>query len=540
MKKIYLLIVIVGMSIGGYCQQGEWTWMNGDSAVNSIGHYGTQGVFDSLNSPPALYEAAEWTDANGNFWLFGGSNWHCDLWKFKPSINQWAWIKGSGLIGSPGIYGTKNIPSSTNNPGGRYLGIASWIDLNGNLWLMGGYGYDKYGNPGSLNDLWKYNISTNEWTWMAGSDSVFKSGNYGTIMVTSSTNNPPAKWETNASWVDDFGNLWYYGGGNVGFCSDLWKYDVSINQWIWINGADTANQLPVYGIKGVSNVSNTPGGRWIYSKWKDNNGNFWLFAGMGYDSLGNYHCRNDLWRYNPLTNEWTWIDGPPILNNSGTLGTQCIPDTINNPSARFENRAVWTRSFDNFVTFGGSSDLNFNNKYNDLWNYSVSTNQWTWMSGSSIPNQLGSYGGRTISTPTNSPSSRVGSIGWKDNFGNLWLFGGGWPNCYNDMWRFIPDTNCPPIINFEGISQSTPIPPAISLYPNPNNGTFTLHSQLSILNCQLKVMDVLGRTVYSYSISTSTLNAQLTIPLSDGIYFWEVINDSGIAAKGKLIVMVNR
>jgi hypothetical protein len=53
-------------------------------------------------------------------------------------------------------------------------------------------------------------------------------------------------------------------------------------------------------------------------------------------------------------------------------------------------------------------------------------------------------------------------------------------------------------------------------------------------------MDVLGRTVYSYSISTSTLNAQLTIPLSDGIYFWEVINDSGIAAKGKLIVMVNR
>ena len=97
------------MSIGGYCQQGQWTWMNGSDSVNAIGHYGTQGVFDSLNTPPALYEACEWTDNDGNFWLFGGlhpitSNFYGDLWEFNPNINQWAWIKGPGIPNQFGIY----------------------------------------------------------------------------------------------------------------------------------------------------------------------------------------------------------------------------------------------------------------------------------------------------------------------------------------------------------------------------------------------------------------------------------------------------
>ena len=177
---------------------------------------------------------------------------------------------------------------------------------------------------------------------------------------------------------------------------------------------------------------------------------------------------------------------------------------------------------------------------NDIWDYSLLNNEWTLITGTTNSYQSGNYGTKTISSPNNIPGGRYGSIGWKDNNGNLWLFGGQYfgigIQTYNDMWRYIPDTIC---FN-TSIPEFSSNPPAISLYPNPNNGTFTLHSQLSILNCQLKVMDVLGRTVYSYSISTSTLNAQLSIPLSDGIYFWEVINDSGIAAKGKLIVMVNR
>jgi N-acetylneuraminic acid mutarotase len=461
MKKIYLITIFVLMSIGGYCQQGEWTWMNGADTADSPGHYGTQGVFAAANTPPGLYEACEWTDLQGNFWLFGGfyndttsaAGDHCDLWEFKPSINQWAWIKGPGVGGISGIYGTQGIPSPTNNPGGRGWGVATWVDLSGDLWLMGGDGIDINGNESDLNDLWRYNIASNEWTWMAGPDTSNGIGNYGTILVSAPTNYPPARWETSVSWVDNSGNLWYFGGfrvigPNFVHLNDLWRYDISINQWAWMKGSNGGDQHSVYGIKGIPDSANHPSGRWCYAKWKESNGNFWLFGGS--DSSGG---KNDLWRYNPNTNMWTWMSGTNLVGDSGRSGTQCIGDTMNAPSAlRFENRACWTRPCDNFVFWGGGNGSTFNNGLNDLWNYCVATNKWTWMSGSVIPNQIGNYGVKTISSPTNSPHGRLGSVGWKDNSGNLWFFGG--YLSWNDMWRFVPDSTCPIISGIDNVTSS--------------------------------------------------------------------------------------
>src|ERR1700722_19634467 len=189
MKKILVFITITLLSIKGYCQQGEWTWMNGDSTAGSSGHFGTQGVFDSLNTPPALYEACQWTDKEGNFWLYGGGHagygGYSDLWKFDPTINQWAWIKGPGGVNgqSPNL-GVQGIPSPTNTPGGRFLGVMTWVDTSGNLWLFGGStGFDIY------NDLWVYSIATNEWTWMKGNNN----GSYGTKGIEDTTNNPPPR-----------------------------------------------------------------------------------------------------------------------------------------------------------------------------------------------------------------------------------------------------------------------------------------------------------------------------------------------------------
>jgi len=62
--------------------------------------------------------------------------------------------------------------------------------------------------------------------------------------------------------------------------------------------------------------------------------------------------------------------------------------------------------------------------YNDLWKYNISTNQWTWMSGSNDTNQPGLYG--NIGVPSNSsvPGGRYASISWIDSENTLWLFGG--------------------------------------------------------------------------------------------------------------------
>jgi N-acetylneuraminic acid mutarotase len=539
MRKVLLVVTIALMTVNSYGQMGEWTWMNGSDSANSSGYFDqTFGMFDSLNSPDPLYEPCEWTDLNGNFWLFsgiGGNGLQNSLWEFNPNINQWALIKAAQRNG---VYGTFRVPAPNNNPSQRGLGVPTWVDTAGDLWLFGGQGFDVNGVQGILNDLWRYNIASNEWTWMSGSDTINNIGSYGTILVSSASNNPPGRSETNASWTDNNNNLWLFGGCNdsTSNLDEMWKYDLSINEWTWMKGPDSLNYNGVYGIVGVPDSLNNPCSRYCYSKWKDSNGNLWLFG--GFDNYVQTH--NDLWRFNPVSNEWTWMKGPNIGNDTGTIGSKCSTSITSNPKARYENRACWTLPNDNFVFFGGGFDQS-STYYNDLWNYNVSNNSWTLMSGSTLLNQAGNYGTKTVSNPNNMPPNRYGSVGWKDNMGNLWMFGGGSNNgSLNDMWRFVPDTNC---IN-SGIPQSTPNSPAISLYPNPNNGTFTLsyhlsNCQLSIVNCQLKITDVTGRTLYSLYISNLEGQETLTLPLSSGIYFWQMQNDAAIIGNGKVVIIRN-
>jgi hypothetical protein len=49
-----------------------------------------------------------------------------------------------------GVYGTKGISDSLNNPGGRSRSV-SWY-YNGQLWLFGGYGKDAAGETGAYNN----------------------------------------------------------------------------------------------------------------------------------------------------------------------------------------------------------------------------------------------------------------------------------------------------------------------------------------------------------------------------------------------------
>ena len=66
--------------------------------------------------------------------------------------------------------------------------------------------------------------------------------------------------------------------------------------------------------------------------------------------------------------------------------------------------------------------------------------KWTMISGDTRPDQPGVYGTRGTAASTNKPGARFGSISWKDDMGNLWLFGGGTgsgsTNYLNDLWKF--------------------------------------------------------------------------------------------------------
>src|SRR5271170_4408486 len=79
-------------------------------------------------------------------------------------------------------------------------------------------------------------------------------------------------------------------------------------------------------------------------------------------------------------NEWTWMGGTDSNNQAGVYGTLGTPATGNLPGSR-DSAATWTDSNGNLWLFGGTGiDASGNLGYlNDLWEYSPSTNQWTWM-----------------------------------------------------------------------------------------------------------------------------------------------------------------
>ena len=417
---------------------GEWTWMSGDNTVGQAPIFGTQGVPDPLNKPGGIYEGCEWVDPAGNFWMYGGLDYNYntqgDLWKYDPTTNEWTWVSGSGGMGGDPVYGTKGVAAATNHPGERGYGMLSWLDDLGNLWMYGGYSNM---NAVFMADFWKYDIGTNMWTWMGGDTLANSIGNHGTMGVPSPLNYPPSSCEDACAWK--LGNeLWFYGGMSQGgpYIGDLWRYDMTTDEWTWMAGNPAPGAPPVYGTLGVSDPSNFPGARMCYSRWKDLNNDLWIFGGSSINGTN-----NDLWRFSVATNEWTWMNGPSTAGNAGSYGTSCVASASNRPPARTEARSTWTDDCGIFWLFGGSA---INGMANDLWRYDMNSDMWTWVSGSSTGNAAGVYGVKGVSDPANVPGARQGSHAFKTSTGQLWMFAGFSQGglMINDLWRYVPDLAC--------------------------------------------------------------------------------------------------
>src|SRR5258706_14132145 len=89
-------------------------------------------------------------------------------------------------------------------------------------------------------------------------------------------------------------------------------------QWMWIGGSNTASASGNYGVQGVASATNTPPALYETCEWTDLTGNFWFFG--GYDSFGDTY--SDVWKYNPVTSQWTWMKGPGTANFNGVYGVQ--------------------------------------------------------------------------------------------------------------------------------------------------------------------------------------------------------------------------
>lgn len=298
----------------------SWTWVSGGTCssgnckspdVEPLGVYGTKGVPAASNVPGGRDSGLGWVDAQGRFWLFGGTgcdasscvtntNALADVWRFDPATSLWTWIAGPTAANAAASYGTRGVTGPGNLPGGRYL-TAGW-PVAGGMQLFGGWGYDATGAKSDLGDLWRFDGTS--FTWVGGSDRADQRTVPGTLGVAAPTNWPGSR-DSAAYAGDGSGGAYLFGGNGCdtagcsasmsNFLSDLWRWDGT--SWTWIGGSSLAGEASSHGTRGVPASGNTPGGRARAAAAVDASGTLWLLGGEGRDSAGASGKLCDLWRY---------------------------------------------------------------------------------------------------------------------------------------------------------------------------------------------------------------------------------------------------
>jgi gliding motility-associated-like protein len=437
----YFLIVITvafaNIAIGQGI--GDWTWIK-NSGSSGAGFFGVQGIASALNEPPSRYAPFYWTDLSNNLWLYGG-NGRNDLWKYNIVTNQWTFINGSSTSGLVASMGIKGLPSPLNQPGATTLTHPSWVDNNGDLWLY-------------YRVLWKYNIASNQWTWVSGNNGP---ATFGTPGIASALNSPSSNAfnECRGAWVDAVTNdFWLYDA----LSSDMWKYTTSTNLWTFIKGSMGGSSTGNLGMLNVPSSTNLPKSSFCYSNWKDTNGDFYIYI-----PLSN-NVYNVVWKYNKTTNMWVWIDGQ--LSNSAISSGYCNSAFPNFPAGSLEYRTLPNSACPNtYWVYGGQT--------NKLWLYNVVSKNWTWVKGPGIANN-GTMG---IPNNANFPLSNFGSSLWNDPNNNLWMLG----NVDNRLWKYQPDSTC--------LAAACSLPDSI-VYLNGcsgdsfllGNGTYAIYSGTYVVN----------------------------------------------------------
>lgn len=129
----------------------------------------------STSAPFARYGHSLNADKNGGLWVFGGygtgsnnvNDYHFSLWRYNQSSGSYVLVDGSNVAGVNGREASKPSPRCCH---------ASWVDVEGNIWIFGGLGYGESGNTtGILGDTWVYNTTdpqANKWRYVGGSKTI--------------------------------------------------------------------------------------------------------------------------------------------------------------------------------------------------------------------------------------------------------------------------------------------------------------------------------------------------------------------------------
>jgi hypothetical protein len=72
------------------------------------------------------------------------------------------------------------------------------------------------------------------------------------------------------------------------------------------------------------------------------------------------------------------------------------------------------------------------------------------------------------------------------------------------------------------------------VFPNPNNGTFTIKTHQQYVNCSVEVLDVTGRLHFKTNLSQSFQSFSYDLP--NGVYFVKLSTENGNSSVKKMII----
>jgi len=280
----------------------------------------------------------------------------------------------------------------------------------------------------------------NDWSWFNGSQTANATGAADPIPtppITALDPATPGGRKYPATWVDNSGQLWLFGGNGYDVTST--PQPIYLNDmWVYTGTQNYTGGYNNYWFQAQANeLTTSPSPRWGAVTWTDSSGKLWMFGGQEGDTA----FLNDLWSYNTVSNTWTRVN-PGVPNGSGSYGPKGSFGPLNWPGGRW-GATVRLDSAGNLWLFGGfgfDSSTATPGLLNDLWEFNGS--EWKWVSGSETVNQDGVYGIQNQANGSNVPGGRQASVSWMDSSNNFYVFGGynlspsGNPNAFNDLWKF--------------------------------------------------------------------------------------------------------
>jgi gliding motility-associated-like protein len=329
-------------SYGGLIVGADYTFWKYDITINQWKVFGRfknvgehcvgLGVEDSANTPGASRNGVLWFDTHGYIWLHDEENlwtWEGNrIWRFNPANGMWAKMKSIPAlpINNLPVYAPLGVPSASAHPGKTRHQINRWSDTNGNLWLYGG-SFSSY----FAGDLWKFDISTLQWSWEGGEQVGLPCiKNYATKGVFSD-DAYPGGMSAGFCWTDSLNRLWLFGDSSPDPGNQTWCYDISSGKWAWFGGDQAIDMVTTFGHYGPActyDPLNLPAERFgaecINPWYSQNKIGFWMYGGRS--GVDGYSFYRDLWFYRWTDNQWILAEGDdmnPAPSCSQTLGRPC-------------------------------------------------------------------------------------------------------------------------------------------------------------------------------------------------------------------------